>query len=262
MSDEALFLGTGASLGVPIVGCSCDTCLSSNPRNKRFRSSILLTVKGKKILVDAGPDLRMQALTHHIYHLDGVIFTHSHHDHTAGIDDLRIYHFKNKGPLPSLVSRETAEDLRKRFYFMLEKQPKEPVNTERLRLQILENQEGEIDFLGIPITYFTYKQIGMGVLGIRIGAFAYITDIKEYDPSIFDHLEGVKTLVISALRFTSSHMHFTVDEAIDFIEKVGSEHNFLTHLSHDLEHEKTNAYLPASIKLAYDGLQISMQYGV
>lgn len=259
MKGRALFLGTGASLGVPIVGCSCNTCLSKDPRNKRFRSSILLSVGEKKVLIDAGPDLRLQALTHQIFHLDGAIFTHSHHDHTAGIDDLRIYHFRNKGPLPCLVSQETAEDLKKRFYFMLKTQPKEAVNTERLRLQILDNREGVTDFLGIPLAYFSYKQIGMSVLGIRIGNFAYITDIKEYDSSIFEHLRGVKTLVLSALRFTSSHMHFTVDEAIDFIQRVGSETNFLTHLSHDLEHEKTNAYLPASIKLAYDGLEISME---
>lgn len=258
MSSFGLFIGTGASMGVPVIGCKCDTCTSQDPKNKRWRSSMLLSIQGKEILIDAGPDLRAQALKYKIDHLDGVIFTHSHHDHSAGIDDLRIYYFKNKSPVPCLVSKQTGEDLKRRFYFMFQEQPHEVAKAERLKLQILNEKKGTVDFLGIPIRYFSFEQIGMQVLGLRFGNFAYVTDIKQYDQNVLDELKGVETLVVSALRFTPSHMHLTVDEAIEFIEKVNPKQAYLTHISHDLEHEKTNAYLKPSIQLAYDGLKISI----
>lgn len=258
MNAHALFIGTGASLGVPVVGCKCDICLSGNPKNKRWRSSLYLSVAGKELLIDAGPDLRSQALHFKIEHLDGVIFTHAHHDHSAGIDDLRVYHFKNQKSLPCLVSNETAQELNRRFYFMFMPQPHEVTNTKRLELKVLETESGEVNFLNIPIRYFSYKQVGMSVLGIRIGSFAYVTDIKEYSEEVLKELEGVETLVLSALRYTASHMHLSVDEAVDFIKKINPKRAYLTHISHELEHEKTNAYLPAPIELAYDGLKISI----
>lgn len=258
MTDSALFIGTGSSLGIPVIGCPCSQCHSSDPKNKRFRSSLLLNMGGKVVLIDAGPDFKAQALKYSINHLDGVIFTHAHQDHTGGVDDLRIYHYRNKGPLPCLVSRPTAEDLKHRFYFMFKEQPFESVKSNRLELNILENKEGNINFLGIPIRYFSYEQIGMQVTGLRIGSFAYVTDIKTYTPDVFQELKGVKTLVLSALKFTPSHMHFTVDEAIEFIEKVNPQRAFLTHIAHELDHEKTNAYLKAPIELAYDGLKIEL----
>lgn len=254
----ALFLGTGASLGVPLIGCQCETCTSADPMNSRLRSSLLLTYEGKKLLIDAGPDLRQQAITHKIYHLDGAILTHAHHDHTAGIDDLRIFYFRNKASVPCLVSKSTAEDLQKRFYFMFEPQPHEVKDAQRVALKMLEQDAGDVNFLGVPLHFFSYRQIGMPILGLRVGKFAYVTDIKEYNESIFTHLIGVETLVVSALRFTSSHMHFTVDEAIDFSARVKAKRTFLTHISHDLEHHKTNAYLPPNIRMAYDGLRITI----
>lgn len=256
MTNTATFLGTGSSLGVPVIGCPCAVCSSTNPKNKRFRSSILLNYEGKRIVIDAGPDFRSQALNAKLDHLDGVIFTHSHQDHSAGIDDLRIYSFRNKAPFPCLVSRETAKDLELRYFFMFKMQPNEPTKTKRLHLNVLEEREGNTEFLGIPIRYFSYEQIGMQVLGIRIGSFAYVTDIKNYDEAILKELDGVNTLVLSALRFTESHMHLTVDEAIDFAEKTHAKHCYLTHISHEIEHEKVSAYLPSTIKLSYDGLQI------
>lgn len=258
MIDSALFIGTGSSLGVPVIGCPCPQCQSTDPKNKRFRSSLLLNLGGKTVLIDAGPDFKAQALKYSINHLDGVIFTHAHQDHTGGADDLRIYHYRNKGPLPCLVSRPTAEDLKLRFYFMFKEQPFEPVKSSRLEMEILEDREGNVEFLGIPIRYFSYEQVGMQVMGIRIGSFAYVTDIREYKPEIFEELKGVKTLVLSALKFTPSHMHFSVDEAIEFIEKIKPERAYLTHIAHELDHEKTNAYLPSGIELACDGLKIEL----
>lgn len=256
MTNTATFLGTGSSLGVPLIGCPCEICTSDNPKNKRLRSSMLLEIEGKRMVIDSGPDFRMQALRENLCSLDGVIFTHAHHDHVAGIDDLRVFSFRNKEPLPCLASDETALDLEKRYFFMFNKQANDPTSMPRLRIQRLDKKEGEVDFLGVPIQYFSYEQIGMEVTGIRIGTFAYVTDIKKYDESIIDSLVGVKTLVISALRFTSSHMHLTVDEAVDFIKKVKCEKAYLTHISHEIDHEKANACLPTSVELAYDGLKI------
>jgi phosphoribosyl 1,2-cyclic phosphate phosphodiesterase len=258
MTDFALFIGTGSSLGVPVIGCPCERCHSLDPKNKRFRSSLYLNIGGKAVLIDAGPDLRAQALRFSIDQLDGVIFTHAHQDHTGGVDDLRIYHYRNKGPLPCLVSMPTAEDLKRRFYFMFKEQLFEPVKSNRLELNILEERSGNINFLGIPLRYFSYEQVGMQVMGLRIGSFAYVTDIKQYSSDVFKELEGVKTLVLSALKFTPSPMHFTVDEAVEFIEKIKPERAYLTHIAHELDHEKTNALLPSFIQLAYDGLKIEL----
>lgn len=257
MKNTATFLGTGSSLGVPVIGCPCAICQSTNPKNKRFRSSLLLKYEGKNSVIDAGPDFRVQALNAKITHLDGVIFTHAHQDHIAGIDDLRIFSFRNKAPLPCLVSSETAKDLELRYSFMF-KVKTDPMKTKRLQLEVLKEKEGTIKFLGMPIRYFSYDQVEMRVLGIRIGSFAYVTDIKNYDENIVRELQGVQTLVVSALRFTESHMHLTVDEAITLIQKTNADRGFLTHLSHEIDHDKVNAYLPTSIQLAYDGLEISI----
>lgn len=258
MKDQATFIGTGASLGVPVIGCTCPVCTSGDAKNNRLRSSLFLEYQGKKVIIDAGPDVREQALRAKISELDGVIFTHAHHDHSGGLDDLRVFAFRNKAPLPCLVSKESGEDLKKRFYFMFRSHPHEPQAGERIVFQELDSLVGESVFLGIPVRYFTYQQIGMQVLGLRIHNFAYVTDIKEYDDSLFEHLKGVDTLVLSALRFTHSTMHLTVDEAVQIAKEVGAQQTYFTHLSHDLDYVKTNALLPKGIELAYDGLQISI----
>lgn len=258
MSDSAIFLGTGSSLGVPLIGCSCEVCLSKNPKNKRLRSAMLLEIGGKVIVIDTGPDFRYQALRAELTYLDGVIYTHAHHDHVAGIDDLRVFSFKNKAPLPCLASNETADDLEMRYGFMFKPHKYEPSIGPRLSLIRLKEPSGDTQFLGIPIHYFSYEQIGMEVTGIKIGTFAYVTDIKKYSDEVFKQLEGVETLVISALRFTSSYMHLTVDEAVDFIQRIGCKRAYLTHISHEIDHEKANACLPSGIEFAYDGLKISI----
>jgi len=252
-----LFLGTGSSVGVPVIACNCETCRSPKAANKRLRSSVLLKIDAKTFLIDASPDLRQQALKFKIEKIDGVLFTHAHYDHTAGIDDLRVYHFINKKPLPCLASETTAADLKARYYYMFKEQPKEVINTSRLHLQLLNDERGRVDFVGEDVSYFTYMQLGMKVNGFRFGNFAYVTDIKEYPETIFEDLKGVEILVLSALRFTPSHMHLTVDEAVDFANKVGAKHTWLTHLAHELEYEKTNYYLPSAVRLAYDGLELN-----
>lgn len=254
MVDSVLFIGTGGSLGIPVIGCECPVCISDHPKNKRLRPSILLHLGGKVILVDAGPDFREQALTHKINRLDGVILTHAHEDHVGGIDDLRIYIIRQKGALQLLTSEETLSELKFRFRYIFDYTGQGVVT--KFEVQELKGDRGEATFLGEKIRYFSYGQMGMKVTGFRVKDFAYVTDICEYEESIFEELKGVKTLVISALRHTPSHLHFNVDQAVDFAERVKPEKTYFTHIAHEIDHEKTNALLPEGIQLAYDGLHI------
>lgn len=256
MKGELVFIGTGASVGVPVIGCSCEVCHSSNPFNQRLRPSVLLHIDQKNFLIDIGPDFRQQALKYHINALDGLILTHAHHDHTAGLDDIRPLYYKRTDPLPVLLSDDTAEDIQRRFDYLFIPNPYLQGNRTKLDLQILDNDHNEVLFEGLNIHYVDYEQGQMKVNGFRFGSLAYLSDIKNYQDSIFETLKDVKILIISALRFTVSALHFSVDEAIDFAKRVGAEQVWITHISHDLEHEKTNALLPAHVRLAYDGLTI------
>lgn len=253
------FLGTGGSMGVPVVACSCAVCTSNSPFNKRTRSSALITIKDKKILIDCGPDFRMQALNSHINSLDGIILTHAHYDHIGGIDDLRGLFVKNEKQLPCLLSKATADDVKVRFNYVFSKADVTPVLRPKLVLQELPKDEGDVDFLGVKIKYLSYVQAGMPINGIIIGNLAYISDIKHYSDKIFEDLKNIDTLILSALRFTPSPMHLTVDEAIDFARKVNAKQTYLTHIAHELDHEKTNAYLPINIQMGYDGLNLTFQ---
>lgn len=254
-----LFLGTGGSMGIPVIGCSCEVCTSEDPCNMRFRSSVLCTIDGQRILVDCGPDFKQQALKHNIDLLDGLIFTHAHNDHTAGIDELRVICLRSGKPIPCLLSADTAKDLRIRFAYIFEEREPYAGLVARLGMQEFERDRGEVVFQGIRIGYVSYSQLGMRVDGLRFGDLAYISDIKDYPESIFEDLKGVKTLVLSALRFQSTKMHFNVDEAVAFAQKVRAEKTWLMHVSHELEHEKGNAYLPENIQIAYDGLQLEFE---
>jgi phosphoribosyl 1,2-cyclic phosphate phosphodiesterase len=252
-----LFLGTGGSMGIPVIGCHCAVCRSESPCNQRLRPSGLLTIANKKILIDCGPDFRLQAIQRHINHLDGLIITHSHHDHIAGIDELRAYLMQHKTPLPCLLSQETATDIKIRYPYIFREKSTACTLVSRLDFQILEHTDGETCFQGVRIRYISYEQLGMQVNGFRIGNFAYVSDIRHYSDTIFPVLDGVETLVLSALRHTQSMAHFNIEEAIQFANRVGAKQTWLTHIAHDLEHEETNACLPHNIRMAYDGLELN-----
>jgi phosphoribosyl 1,2-cyclic phosphate phosphodiesterase len=256
---EFIFLGTGGSMGVPLVGCACSVCTSKNVFNKRLRSSGLIRVEGKNILLDCGPDFRAQALAANIQGLDGMILTHAHYDHIGGLDDLRAFFVKMDKPISCLLSNETTHDIKRRFDYMFKEFEAKYVIMPKIDLQEFQSDRGEVDFLGVKLKYLSYTQMKMQINGIICGNLAYISDIKHFPDSIFEDLKGVETLIISALRFTPSTMHFTVDEAIDFARKTGAKRTFLTHIAHELDHEKTNAYLPSNIQMAYDGLRLTFQ---
>lgn len=254
MKGKLIFLGTGASVGVPIIGCSCSVCISKNPYNHRLRPSALLRIAQKQFLIDPGPDFRFQALRAGIVTLDGLLLTHAHHDHTAGLDDLRPLFYRSKSQLPVLLSSETAQDVRTRFNYLFESENKTFVPL--FKLQLLSGQTGSVDFEELPVQYVTFSQGGMRVNGFRIGDLAYLSDIKNFQHSIFDELKGVRYLIISALRYTPSPLHLSVDEAVDFANQLKVERGWITHVSHELEYHQTNSYLPSHIHLAYDGLEI------
>ncbi len=252
---KLLFLGTGASMGIPVLGCGCEVCHSSSTFNQRLRPSALIKTHFKQFLIDVGPDFRLQALRHRIHVLDGVILTHAHQDHTAGIDDLRPIYYKRITPLPILLSEITKIDIQQRYHYLFATEKKDFI--QRLHLQTLPSvKEGSVTFEGTFINYMTYEQGGMAVNGFRFGDLAYLSDIRTFPQTIFTQLQDLKILVISALKYTASQLHFSIDEALDFANKTGAESVWLTHLSHELDHDKVNAYLPKHVRLAYDGLEI------
>lgn len=258
MEDEFLFLGTGSSGGTPRIGCKCSICTSSNPHNKRLRPAGLITINNKRLLIDVGPDFRFQALRYHLDHLDGVLLTHSHFDHVAGLDELRVYYLMHRTSLPVLVSTATLQDLKRRYdYFFREKSWGMSL-TAQLDFHLLEGESGEVDFLQVPIRYITYEQGGMSVNGFCFKNFAYVSDIRNYPDSIFEQLQGIKSLVISALKKEPSVMHFSLEEAIAFSKKIGAEKTYFTHIGHELDHAEINASLPKGFSLAFDGLKLSI----
>jgi len=256
MKNQFLFLGTGASAGIPVIGCQCAVCQSPDVHNKRLRPSGLVTTQGKTLLIDTSPDLRCQALRHQLRHLDGVLLTHTHYDHIAGIDELRTFYLIERKPLPVLVSNATYQELKKRYDYLFRERSLSKSLTAQLSFQQLEGRRGQTQFLGISIGYTSYEQGGMEVNGFRFGDFAYIADIRQYDETIFEDLKGIKYLVISCLKRESSYMHFSIEECIEFARKLKVEQTWFTHISHEMEHESINRTLPSGFQLSYDGLII------
>lgn len=253
---EFLFLGTGGSTGIPKIGCKCPVCKSTDPHNKRLRPSGLLTVKGKKLLIDAGPDFREQALKYEIDTLDALLLTHTHFDHVAGLDELRVYYLLTRKSLPVLVSEETKQNLQRRYDYLFREKRWGVSLTAQFDFHVLEGDRGEMTFVDIPLFYMTYEQGGMRVNGYRFGPFAYISDIRHYPETIFEDLKGLDHLVLGAVRNEPSNMHFNIEEAVAFAQKTGAKNAYFTHIGHEIEHVQTNATLPPGISLAYDGLRV------
>jgi phosphoribosyl 1,2-cyclic phosphate phosphodiesterase len=246
------FLGTGASAGVPLIGCKCPVCSSSSPKDKRLRPSGFFRIGEKVFLVDTTPDLRAQALLYGIERVDGLLLTHTHFDHIAGIDDLRIFNVWQNGPIPCLLSKESFEELKVRYAYLFD----EKKATAKFNFLPLEEQGGYKEFLGVEVGFFHYRQSEMKVTGFRIGDFAYMTDVKKFDDSIFSFLRGIKTLVISSLKPETSLFHLSFEEAVSFAKNSGAEMSWITHLGHFYTHDEYNSFLPKQVQAAYDGLEL------
>lgn len=257
MDAKFLFLGTGGSAGVPLIGCSCSVCLSTSPLNKRLRSAGLLKVHGKNYLIDVGPDFREQALKYRIDSLDGVLITHPHSDHIAGIDDLRAYYFLSGKKMPCLLSQATFDEIKERFPYLLKVKPEGSIAAQ-LNFHILPHDFGHIVFEGLDVQYLSYFQSHVQVTGFRFGNFGYVSDIRSYSDRVFEELKGVSVLVLSALRHEPTQMHFSIAEAIAFAQKVGAATTYFTHIAHDIDHELVEKTLPKGFHLGYDGLEIDL----
>ena len=244
------FLGTGTSTGVPQIGCKCKVCRSTDPRDKRLRTSLLVETERARILLDCGPDFRQQILPHDFRRIDAVLLTHEHYDHVGGIDDLRP--FGLFGDVDLYASPRTGDQLRQSlpYCFVEHKYPGVPM------LQLHAARPHEAFTVGdVRVTPVEVMHARLPILGFRVGNMAYITDMKTIDDGEFKYFSGVKTLVVNALRFKKAHhSHLTAEQALAFADKVGAQQTFFTHMGHDIGlHEETNRILPGNVKLAYDG---------
>lgn len=248
------FLGTGTSQGIPVIGSTHPVCLSSNPKDKRLRSSVLFQVDSKNIVVDTGPDFRQQMLSAGIDHLDAILFTHEHKDHLAGFDDIRPFYFR-QGPLDVYGTEQAFESLKKSFdYIFAEfKYPGVPeVNLHNI------SHQSPFEHDGISINAIEVLHYKLPVLGFRIGDLSYITDANFISEEEKKKLKGTKILVLNALRKEKHISHFNLEEAIALAQEIGAEHTYFTHISHLLGfHDEVEQELPKGIHLAYDGLEVS-----
>lgn len=247
------FLGTGTSSGVPVIGCNCEVCRSTDPRDNRLRTSALLETESTRILIDCGPDFRQQILRQPFRKIDGVLLTHIHYDHVGGIDDVRP--FCKLGDVDIYANRGTVAGLHTTmpYCFAEHLYPGVP----KLRLHTIEKHK-PFTIGGIGVMPVEVMHGKLPILGFRFGRLAYITDMKTIDDGEIPYLEGIDTLVVNALRWKRPHhSHQLVDDAIAFSRRLGARHTYLIHLTHDIGlHEEADRCLPSGFHFAYDGLQI------
>jgi phosphoribosyl 1,2-cyclic phosphate phosphodiesterase len=246
------FLGTGTSVGVPAVGCECVTCLSEDPCDKRLRTSVLIEHLGNNFIIDASTDFRQQALRVGLKRLDAILFTHSHADHCFGLDDTRPIMFRH-GAIPVFATDVTWEGLRRIYAYVFEPAPYPGVP------RIIPHRvEGEFSLFGLPVEPLTVIHGRLPVTAYRIGRFAYVTDCNRIPEDTCARLRGLDMLVIDALRFKAHPTHMTLDESLEYVERLRPRRALLTHISHDIKHSETSGHLPEGVEIAYDGLTVEV----
>ena len=252
---KVTFLGSGTSQGIPVIACSCAVCTSADTRDKRLRSSVLLQVDDKNIVIDSGPDFRYQMLRAGITHLDALVFTHEHKDHTAGLDDIRAFNYKQGEAINVYAHKRVQDALKKEFSYIFahHKYPGIP------QLDLFEIGHHPFEVAGVPFIPIEVMHFQLPVLGFRIADFTYITDAKTVSDVEKAKIKGTKVLVINALQQEKHISHFTLEEALTFAQEIGAEKTYFTHISHRLgTHQKISELLPAGVELAYDGLYIEL----
>jgi phosphoribosyl 1,2-cyclic phosphate phosphodiesterase len=250
------FLGTGTSQGIPVIGSNHSVCLSDNPKDKRLRVSVWIKSETFSIVIDCGPDFRQQMLTSKCQYIDALLFTHEHSDHTAGLDDIRPFNFK-QGAMPVYAHQRVLNNLRKRFDYIFETENKYPGSPSVTPIEVVSNVSFSINKqVIIPINAMHGT---LQVFGYRIGDFAYLTDVKTIEKEEIEKLIGLKVLVVNALREEPHHSHFSLQEALDFVNLIRPEKTFLTHISHILGfHDEVQKKLPTNVFLAYDNLELTL----
>ncbi len=254
-SLKITFLGTGTSSGVPMIACPCEVCASTDPKDKRYRSSILVQSDSTTLAVDTTPDFRSQMLRENVKEMDGVIFTHPHKDHVAGLDDIKAFNYFQNKAIDVFANELTQKALKNEFYYIFQenKYPGIP----DIHLNDI-NDEAFIvgDIPVIPIKAWHHH---MPVLGFRFGNFTYITDANRIAPEEKEKIRGSKIIVLNTLRHKPHISHFTLQEGIDIVHELEIPQGYFTHISHQLGlHAVINKTLPAGCELAFDGLQINM----
>jgi phosphoribosyl 1,2-cyclic phosphate phosphodiesterase len=252
---ELLFLGSGTSAGIPMIGCHCAVCTSADPHDKRMRPSVILSYNDAKVLVDTTPELRLQCIGHGIDMIDAVVFTHAHADHIMGLDDVRRFNALRKGPLDVWADEPTHATLSRCFgYAFREPSPAEKVFRPHLQPRMI---DGPFDIAGMtwqPIRLFHGE---MPVLGFRIGRLAYCTDVSRIPEESWELLRGLDVLVLDALQLKKHTTHFSLEEAVEAARRIGAGQTLFTHIAHQLGHAETNASLPSGMRLAYDGERVT-----
>ena len=254
MSNRLVFLGSGTSQGVPMIGCNCDVCRSDDPRDKRLRASVYVEYEGQKILVDAGPDFRQQMLREGISHVDAILLTHNHKDHTGGLDDIRAMNYIEKKPAHIYCEKYVEDSLRMEYSYAFEenKYPGAP----EWEVHIIDENPFHIN--GIEITPIRGKHYKLPVLGYRFGNIAYCTDMNHIAEEEFSKLEGLEHFIINCVRRGRHISHFSLEGALAVADRVKARHTWLTHLSHQLpRYSELLKELPQGVGPAYDGLVIT-----
>ncbi|HEX4132187.1 MAG TPA: MBL fold metallo-hydrolase [Pirellulales bacterium] len=258
IAGQLVFLGTGTSTGVPMLGCDCPVCRSDNPRNRRLRCGLLLGLPQGNLLVDTPPDLRTQLLRERVGFAHAVVYTHEHADHIYGLDDMRLFPFYIGHPVPLYCEPAVERRIRNAFDYAFDPIPRSTHAGAVPKLTFHTIGDGPFPLLGITVTPIPLEHGSFRVLGFRFGNVAYCTDTNHIPETSWPLLEGLDTVVLPALRPKPHATHFGLDQALDAARRIGARRTFFTHISHELEHDATNARLPSGIELAYDGLRIPL----
>ncbi|HXG66027.1 MAG TPA: MBL fold metallo-hydrolase [Blastocatellia bacterium] len=249
---KVTFLGTGTSVGVPAVGCDCETCLSDDPRDKRLRTSVLVEHGGRNFIIDASTDFRQQALRVGLRHLDAILFTHAHADHCFGLDDTRPFMYRD-GAMPCYATEITWEGLRRVYWYAFAPSPYPGVP------RIIPHRiEGDFSLFGLHIAPLTVIHGRLPVTAFRINDFAYVTDCNFIPDETLERLAGLDLLVIDALRLKEHPTHMHLEQSLHYIDILNPRRALLTHISHDIKHAEISAQLPEGVEIAYDGLQVDL----
>lgn len=250
------FLGTGTSQGIPVIGSDHPVCHSKDPRDKRLRVSVWIQWEDFSYIIDCGPDFRQQMLVSGCPKVDGILFTHEHSDHTAGLDDIRPFFFK-QGDIPVYAHERVIRSLKQRFDYIFEEENRYP-GAPAVQVKTIDGGQSFAvgNLQAVPVKAFHGT---LEIFAYRIGDFAYMTDVKTITPEEAEKLKGVRVLVVSALREEPHDTHFNLEEALDFIKLIMPERAYLTHISHHMGfHEQVQQKLPENVFLAYDNLEITI----
>ena len=258
LTGQMIFLGTGTSVGVPVIGCGCTVCTSTDPRDKRTRCGLVLGLPQGNLLIDTPPDLRSQLLREGVGIAHSVLYTHEHVDHLYGLDDLRLFPYHLGHAIPLYCAAAVEDRIRRAFDYAFEREVKSvhPGGLPQLTFERIDQQPFHIlgqRFVPIPLHHGHFR-----VLGFRFGNIAYCTDTNAIPPESWPLLEGLDVLILDALRPRPHPTHFALDEAIEVARKLAPRRTLFTHMAHELGHAATNSILPPGMELAYDGLRIPL----